>query len=826
MARKETKKASKARPAPRRTEDPEPRPLERHAFWWALGGLALLLVLFFHQIFLGGKTFQPPDTLASMAFQPFVKEAFHGPGSLLDRYPLWSPYIFSGMPSYGSMISAPYVNVLSLLLFLVSGSVKIIAYYLLTGVFTWLLLRRKGAGTLPALLGAAGFVFCTHVITWIMFGHNTKVGTAVFLPLVLLATDALWERPSLRWTSVLALAVGMMMLSFHLQIAYYTLLAAGLYMVTVTVMGIRGKQGAAPIAGRWALWGAAVAVGLVASSVLFLSVHEYAAHSIRGGSAGGLSYGYATNWSLHPLEITTFLVPSFLGYGGATYWGWMPFTDFPHYMGILPLFLAVLTLTLWPRERLHVFFLLLAGFSLLVAFGKHLPAVYNLLFDYLPYFNKFRVPSMILVLVQFSVAVLAALGLERLARSAPPEETARRFRRFWMVSGIFVGLVVLIGLYTASGLEGTAARRIAQRAPGMGVPAGQAAAFGAREAGQVVGMAGRDVFLALLFLAAGLGLVWARLKRRIPAAALTAGILVLTVIDLWRVDVKPATYHARNQAPAVFSASGAVEYLKKDPEPYRILPLSGGGQANNSFAYFLIPSILGYHPAKLQIYQDLIDDNGPVGMYKTLRQGNLNILDMLNTKYVVSDQEIPLAPLQTVYRGDQVVMRNPEALPRMWFVDRARVIADPKEHLQALADPGWKPAEEALVFDDPGPLDPGTGGTATVTEYRDREIHADLNSPGNSLLVMSEIYYEPGWNASLDGNPVDIRRADYVLRAIKVPPGRHQLVMRFDPPSFRRGVILSAGAFALILLSLAASLVFERGRKRGGPAAPTAAGEA
>jgi len=825
MARKDPKKASKVRPAAERRDEPETRPLERHAFWWAMGGLAFLLLVFFHQVFLGGKTFQPPDTLASLALQPFVKEAFHGPGSLLARYPLWTPYIFSGMPSYGSMISAPYVNVTSMLLFLVSGSVKIIAYYFLIGVFTWLLLRRKGVGTLPALLAVVGFVFCTHVITWIMFGHNTKVGTAVYLPLVLLATDALWERPGLRWASILALAVGLMLLSFHLQIAYYTFLAAGLYMVTVTVIAIRRKRGAGPIAGRWVLWGAALAVGLVASSVLFLSVHEYAAHSIRGGTAGGLTYGYATNWSLHPLEITTFFVPSFLGYGGGTYWGWMPFTDFPHYMGILPFFLAVLTLVLWPRERLHVYFLVLGGFSLLVAFGKHLPLVYNLLFHYLPYFNKFRVPSMILVLVQFSVAVLAALGLERLARTAPAAETARRLKRFWIVAAIFAGIVILLGIYTAGGLEQTAARRIAQRAPGLGVPAGQAAAFGAREARDVVHMAGRDVFLALFFLVLGLGLIWARLKRRIPAVALTAGIIVITVIDLWRVDVKPATYYPRGRQPAAFDATGAVKYLEQDSEPFRILPLVGGGQANNSFAYFLIPSIVGYHPAKLQIYQDLIDDQGPAGISKSLGQGNFNIIDMLNTKYVVSDREIAAGPLKTVYRGQQFVMENTSALPRMWFVDRARVIADPEAHLQAVANPGWRPAEEALLFTDPGPLDPGTGGTARVTEYHDREIHADLDSPGNSLLVMSEIYYEPGWNATLDGKPVEIRRADYVLRAIKVPPGHHALVMRFDPPSFRRGVILSIAAFAFILIGLALSFVFGRGKGPAEPAAP-AAGEA
>ncbi len=821
MARKVSKQPSDPRPAARRApagDGSGPALLERHGFWWATGALALLLVIFFFPVLLGGKSFQAADTLASLAMQPYVKEAFHGPGSLLQRYPLWTPYIFSGMPSYGSMMAAPYVNVLSLALFFIHGTGKIVFYYLLTGVLSWLFLRRKGVGTLPALYGAVSFVFCAHVITWIMFGHNTKPETVIFLPLVLLATDALWARPGMRWASILAFAVGTMMLAFHLQIAYYTFLAAGLYMVFATVDGIRKKMGPGGLLGRWVLWGAALGVGMAASAVLYLSVHEYAAHSIRGGAAGGLTYGYATNWSFHPLEVFTFFVPSLLGFGKETYWGWMPFTDFPHYMGIVTLFLAVLTLVLWPRVRMHVYLLILGGLALLVAFGKHLPLLYNLLFDFLPYFNKFRVPSMILVLVQFSVAMLAAVGLERLARAGDREEQRRRLRRFWIVLTVFAGIVLVLGLYTASGLRSTAAGRIAERVAAQGATAPQAQAYGARQAEAVVGMAGRDVVLALLFLGAGAALLWARLKGKIPAVVLTGALLVLTVADLWRVDVKPASYFPRSQEAGLFAPSPAVQYLEKDPEPFRVLPLTGGELGNNGLAYFLIPTILGYHPAKLQIVQDLIDDQGPAGISKSLSRGNFNIINMLNTKYLLTDQEVQSGPLRTVQRGKPFVIENTSALPRMWFVDRARVIADPEDHLRAVADPSWNPAAEALLFEDPGPLDPGTGGTANITAYHDREIHAEVDSPGNCLLVVSEIYYEPGWNAFLDGTPVEVRRADYVLRAVEVPAGRHELVMRFDPPAFRRGVVVSAAAYGLILLVFGLSFVpaLNRGGKGEG----------
>src|SRR5262245_47622773 len=184
-----------------------------------------------------------------------------------------------------------------------------------------------------SLFSAASFVFCAHVITMIMFGHNSKIATLVFLPLVLLATDEIWRAPSLRWVSILALAVGTMLVSSHLQIAYYTMLTAGVFLIVATIFAIRTKDGAGVVLRRWMAWGVGLGLGIMASAVIFLSVHEYAAHSIRGGTEGGLKYDYATNWSFHPLEMITWILPSFMGFGKASYWGWMPFTDFPHYMG-------------------------------------------------------------------------------------------------------------------------------------------------------------------------------------------------------------------------------------------------------------------------------------------------------------------------------------------------------------------------------------------------------------------------------------------------------------------------------------------------------------
>ena len=809
MARKD--KTEREKP-----QKPEPEwalALERRGFWLSLAGLALLLVIFFAPVFFAGKTFEAPDQIASVAHQPYIKEAFASSGSLLQRYPLWTPYIFGGMPSFGSLIAAPYTNPMSLLLTPIHGVFKVITYYLLLGLFTWLYLRRHGLSVVASLFGAVSFVFCAHVITMIMFGHNSKIATLIFLPLVLLATDEIWRAPSLRWVSILALAVGTMLVSSHLQIAYYTLFASGIFLIVATVFAIRAKDGAFAMLRRWIAWGVGLGLGIMASSVIFLSVHEYAAHSIRGGTEGGLKYDYATNWSFHPLEMITWVLPSFMGFGKASYWGWMPFTDFPHYMGILVLLLALFTVVTWPRDRVNVFLVVLACLALLLAFGRHVPLLYNLFFEVIPYFNKFRVPSMMLVLLQFAMACLAAFGLDGLLKATGAERALywRRLRKLTFVLGgaaAFIGILVLAGV-----LDNTMAMKLAANSGTYGVPPASAPAFARQQLAQIKGMVGRDVAVVLLALVLGTLLLRARLRGNMTAAAAGVGILVLTVLDLWNVDSRPAHYYPRGRGQT-FQPTQAVNFLKQDQEHYRILPLTGDGLNNNWFAYFKVPSILGYHPAKLKIVQDVIDDQGPVGIVKTLRAGNFNVVSMLNMKYLVAEQEIQVGPLETVFRGDQFVMRNNAYLPRLWFVDRARVIADTNEQLATLADSTWKPREEALVFQSPGAIDPGSSGTAEITTYEPRELRARVNSPGNSLLVLSEIYYDAGWKAWLDEKPVPIQRVDYLLRGVVVPSGAHELRMRFDPGSFKAGITLSVLAYSLCLLALAGSFVQRRWVRR------------
>lgn len=777
--------------------------------------LAVLLLAFFSPMVFGGKVFLPPDIIASQSHRPFIQEVRQA-----GEYPLWTPYLFSGMPSLGSLIAAPGTNPFSTALGFLGPNVKPVAYYFLIGLFTFLLLRRRGLHPFAGFFAALSFVFCAHVIGWVMAGHTSKLATCVFLPAILLLVDWLFEKPGPLPAGLLALALGLSVVTSHMQITYYSLLAAGLFMALTTINRLRSRENLAGLGQAWAFFILAAALGAGASTLLSLPVREYADFSIRGAEGAGLTREYATNWSLHPLEVLTFFIPSFLGFGGPTYWGWMPFTDAPHYMGILPLFLAVVGIALRGRQRFTLFLLVLALFALFVAFGKEFGLLYDPLFRFLPGFNKFRVPSMALVLTQLSVALLAGVGLDALLETVPEAERRRRVAVFRKVFFAFGGLLLVLGLLALMG-RGLIGGRALEK---LGA-AGEAAAFA---------RAGRDVPVVFAVFGFGAGLLLAWLNRKASRTLALGAVAALTTLDLWLVGAQTAHYQTPAEDADLFRPSGTVEFLKKDSELFRILPLNAPlAPSPNWWAYFRLQNAHGYHPAKLKVYQDLIDDNGALGLTKPLQRGNFNLLRLLNVKYLIIDQpglEGALGPLLSLVHTaggsggpSEYTYRINGTLPRAFFVDQVRVIPDPKQLLAAMADPAWQPAAQALLLKEPGAaIQPAAGSTAVITKYAPHHIEAQLDAAGTNFLVVSEVYFPPGWTARLDDREVPIQRVDYAFRGVVVPPGRHTLRFDMRDPAYERGKTISAASYGAIALLGLAGLLLERRRRPAGGATKTA----
>ncbi|HDK35709.1 MAG TPA: hypothetical protein ENG82_02285, partial [Bacteroidetes bacterium] len=453
MAQKSKRKKSHKKTAAKTVENPFASwgaYFEKHPDVLPLILLFVLLLIFFNKVIFGGMTLLPPDSLASKSVQPFLKDAFKN-----GIYPLWNPYIFSGMPSFASLSSAPFVDLLGdginaviwlfKLVFPLPDFTRILLNMFLFGIFMYILMKKHTGLAFVALFSSVILLFQPQVIAYPAFGHNTKLLTASLIPLIFLVTEELLETKKLLYLGLLGLSIGLQLLRAHVQIAYYTFLMVGLYFLYWAVETIVKKKDWKGVITSGALLAVAVGLGMAVSAWLNLSVYQYSHYSIRG-AGGGLTYSYATSWSFSPLEMLTFFIPSFVGFGGQTYWGHMPFTDFPLYMGLIALVLAGFAFLL-KRSRTTWFAGILGVLALFASFGKEFPVLYGPMFKLLPFFNKFRAPNTILILLEFSIAVLAGIGLMGLLNLNREKLDKALLRKLQNYLFAFGGFLVLLFLY-------------------------------------------------------------------------------------------------------------------------------------------------------------------------------------------------------------------------------------------------------------------------------------------------------------------------------------------------------------------------------------------
>jgi hypothetical protein len=660
------------------------------------------------------------------------------------------------------------------------------------------------------------------------FGHGSQIMTAAWLPLLFLLYDRFARRGSFLALAAFAFAAAFQLLRGHVQIVFYSWLALGLYALWLAIAAARAKRGAE--AAR-AVAGLAVglALGFGMSAFLYFPVHEYAKLSVRSaGEGSGAGFEYATSWSFHPKEMLTFVVPSMFGFGGHTYWGTMPFTDYPNYMGIIPLALALYGARR-ARGAARAYWIGLAALALMVSFGKHVKPLYELLYQHVPYFNKFRVPVMILVLLQFAVAILAALGLdlalspargEPSSARAPGQEGERAARKTpsgsgrgqgdlgagWMRAAIFagvgaVGFVVLLQLFSSSILATASKAR-----PWMNAAAAR----------QALDMATVDALRGGILLAAAFAAIAFERRGKLTRAAAALLVVGLTAVDLWTVDRKiiDPQLGSRTQYAENFSETPEVTFLRGDTTEFRVLPLEWN---DSRLAAYGIASVLGYHPAKPRLYQAFMD---------TVGLPNLRVVRLLNVKYVLTDGYYPDTTGGVVLRHDGTVKvyEIQGATPRAYVVHRVRPVRDPSTALAFLrAGEFFDPRSEA-VWSDPPPYPALTQPSVPDSVTR---IRYDLNgseylvataAPG--LFVQAD-QFDPDWSAAVDGKPAQIHRVNYLMRGIVLPPGVHRVRLRYMPAALAAGIKVSVASVVLALLLGVAGIGLEwRNRRARRPATP------
>ncbi|MFO7448124.1 MAG: hypothetical protein R6W90_17325 [Ignavibacteriaceae bacterium] len=445
--------------------------------------IILLYLIFLNPLYFGGKSFQAGDIVAMKAATSYIEKDREG-------FSLWNPYLFCGMPAYATgteftwfnLIYAGVTTVRNLFTGLFANDyVQWTFYLILLGVTAFFFMRHLTRNILVSLFTALATAFSTGLIVFLFIGHVTKLTSLCMYPLIFLMLLRMQEKIRLLDFVLLVIALQIFVQGFHVQIIFYTLFSVGIYFLYYFIRSLVKKDNLLRnnIVKSAAVFIAASAIAVLIQSDSLTQIYEYTPYSTRGTEgilekAGGESaqteseyYDYHTGWSFSPGEVLTFIVPSYYGFGNSmykgpltqgqevevnTYFGQMAFVDVAMYMGVIVFFLGLFAIfTRW-KEPFVQFLTILAGVSLLISFGRTFPVIFDLLFYNLPYFDKFRVPSMILVLDQLTFPVLAGLGLMKIIslRSEPDQKIIKVVKNTAFVfTGIFILSLLLNNAITS-----------------------------------------------------------------------------------------------------------------------------------------------------------------------------------------------------------------------------------------------------------------------------------------------------------------------------------------------------------------------------------------
>ena len=813
----------------------------------AYGSIFVVIIAFFADALFGGKNFMSGgDNVAFYSFIPYLDAAKDS-----GEFPLWMPYIFGGMPSLASFLAAgertwDFVGQMLFALPRAMGDLtnndttRLVLWYIIYGWGVYTLARVKGLERSIGVFSAIGAVMSTFVIVWIMIGHSTKPVSMATLPWILLALERLRERFTMANLFLLILPLIVLVSATHPQMMFYIGCATALYMIVELVTRLITRAGWVDVLKAGGGLAIAGTLALATHADMFLATRHYTPESTRGSAplvqssknnqdqTGGNDYEYATNWSFSPGEVYTFIVPSYFGFGNTTvktsrssppqramlYWGQMPFTDAANYMGIAVVVLGIIGIWQFRKDPFVIFLTVLSAFSLLLSMGKNFPVLYDIFFDLVPAFNKFRAPSMALCLLQFAMPVLAGYGLTAILGWAKEQRADRRRAALWVFIAT-AAMAVVVFLVASDERDYKEAVDTAFMAKnGQNAPA---------EYLEIVyNEMHADSLAAMFYLLAVGGIVVLTARGTLkPSIAVMLCIGLLTV-DLWRVDRRP--YEPKKGSPEqnVFATTDVVQYLKSDNAMYRVCDLSQSVPAN-WWAYHFIESVGGYSSAKMRVYQDMLDVAAP-GPGREPVPGNSMILNpflwnMLNVKYIISDRPIyqGVPPAFQSQETGALVYTNEEVLPRAWFVDTVRVESNRRRLLEHLRDGTFDARRVAYVeeaFDEMGSIGTDSTSSAMVKERTNHRLAIQTKSSTSQLLVVSEMFYSE-WQATIDGQPVETKKTNFLLRGVVVPAGEHTVEFQFRSPSFEQGRTISLAANGItLLIGIGGLFLWWRGRQR------------
>ena len=810
----------------------------------------LIVAIIYCKPALEGKVVQQMDTQGwrGMSQQSFEFKEKHG------YFPLWTNSMFSGMPAYQIALDARnkiQVGYMSHVLTL--GLPIPISFFFLACICFYFLCVVAGANPWVSILGGLAYAYSTFDPIIIAVGHNTQMMSIGYAPAVLAGLLLLFQKKYWAGFAITSLFSALLIGENHVQIVYYTLLIAFILTVCYFIKSFKEKNISPALKGT-GLGLLAGVIGLACCAVTMMPTYEYAKESMRGGKSeltaetkdiktkGGLDKDYAFRYSLGFSETLTFIVPGL--YGGSnggdeykaptqfsdkfselgvpeeqaiqyenhySYWGGQPLTSGPVYLGaiICLLFIfGVVYLKSWYKWWLIAASIL----GVLLAWGANLKGFNYFLFDYLPFYSKFRAPTMALVIPQLSFPLMGVLALSKLiSHETDIAEAWKKLKTTAIVSGVI--LVLLAGFYMTSSFSGSNDKSLRDgiKQNMMHVPPGQQAPPQLEQQAEQMSrnlisslqsdrksLMGSDLVRSFILMALAAGLIALFLKKKVSPAILVGSMIVLTGYDLLGIAsryLNSDKFVESSDFESAFTPTPADLQILKDPDHanFRVFneTLDPFNDATTSYHH---NSVGGYHPAKLDLYNDIIT--------RQLSKGNMEVFDMLNTKYfIVQDQQT----------GKPVAQINPNAFGNCWLVKGIKFVENADQEMAALDGTDLKDTAvvETKYKDNikQPPVYDSIGYIKLVQNLND-QIEYRFSAPSPQFAVFSEVYYPHGWNAYIDGNKTDYVRTNYILRGMYIPAGNHNIEFRFEPASYTTGRMVSIIANILVMLILIGAVIF------------------
>lgn len=807
----------------------------------------LIVALIYCKPVLEGKVLQQGDVVQwkGMAQNSFQFREKHG------YFPLWSNGMFSGMPAFQiTSVGSNPVSIIYAGNILTLNLPKPVSFFFLACVCFYFLSQVLKVNPYVGLFGALSYAYATYNPIIIAVGHDTKMQAIAYLPAFIGSLLLLYNKRYLWGTALTALFTGLLISANHLQITYYAFLIAVIMSISFGISWIKQKNYKHLLTAGGLAIGAAL-LGILVNSITLFTTYEYSKRTIRGGSQladekgsvtkTGLSKDYALSYSMYKTEPLVMMFPRM--YGGSShnieiaedkskaiaalqemppqlaqqiqgylqfYWGGIDGsggTAGPPYLGAIVCFLALLGFVLLDGK--HKWWILAACvLTLLMSWGKYFEGFNVQMLKLLPMYDKFRAPSMILVIPTILLSMMSILTLNTILHYENKEALFQKYKKgLLVVAGIFV-LSLLV--YMSADFTGEADKALSQQISSISDPQQKTAVeqpirsfLNALKEDRKSLFLG-DLFRSFLFIAVAGICILLYIKKKLSASVATLIIGVFAFIDVMIIDAKYLNadhFQESGDYETNFKPSPVDEQILKDTGYYRVLDVSQG--ISNAFnggaliAYFH-KSVGGYHPAKLSIYQDVIEKQ----LYNF--PNCVPVINMLNTKYIITT-----APQQN---GQQqlIAQPNPGALGAAWFVKGINYKKNPAEVMNALTT--FNPADTAIVEEVSKQnlaANPVKDSTASIKLlYNDNDIiEYRSSSKSPEFAVFSEVYYDAGWVATIDGNKSPIIRTNYVLRGLQVPAGDHKIVFEFRPASFYNSNTAAIGASVLIWLLLIGAAV-------------------